>query len=137
MEKKSIMERELAAQKLYDATELKRIEKVLAVFADYIKSATHFDILWSNKVGYIFLNDIGDPDFFDAVPSRIENAEEICERLLYEVGVDAMVEIGRTIDISDANTMERQIVEGRLKPYIEQLPEYQGLLPNIVSVKYR
>lgn len=127
----SLTEREFAAKHLYNTDDLTGIEKVLQVFSAYIKAAKHFDIIWSNKVGYIFLNDLQEPEEFDSVPFLIQSGEEICDRLFYEVGVDVMLEHGRTVDISEANPQERKAVLDRLEPYANQLPEYQHLMEKV------
>lgn len=33
----------------------KAIEQVIDVFQDYIQASPHFELLWSDKVGYIYI----------------------------------------------------------------------------------
>ena len=40
---------------LYEETEKKEIERVYAVFADYIRESPYLEWLWSDKLGYLLL----------------------------------------------------------------------------------
>ena len=40
---------------LYEETEKKEIERVYAVFADYIWESPYLEWLWSDKLGYLLL----------------------------------------------------------------------------------
>ena len=39
----------------YEPETKKAIEKVIDVFKDYILTSIHFDLLWSDKLGYIYI----------------------------------------------------------------------------------
>ena len=41
---------------LYEETEKKEIERVYAVFADYIRESPYLEWFWSDKLGYLLLN---------------------------------------------------------------------------------
>ena len=40
---------------MYEETEKKEIERVYAVFADYIRESPYLEWLWSDKLGYLLL----------------------------------------------------------------------------------
>ena len=40
---------------LYSPAEERQIQKVLTAFADYLKLAKYVDVLYSEKIGYVFL----------------------------------------------------------------------------------
>ena len=40
---------------LYEETEKKEIERVYAVFADYIRESPYLEWFWSDKLGYLLL----------------------------------------------------------------------------------
>ena len=42
-------------KKTYEPETKRAIEQVIDVFNDYIRTSTHFELLWSDKVGYIKL----------------------------------------------------------------------------------
>lgn len=43
-------------KKEYDPSVKEGIERVMSVFSDYIKTTPYFDIVWSDKVGYIYIS---------------------------------------------------------------------------------
>lgn len=76
-------------QKNYEADTQKAIEQVICVFQDYIKASPHFDLLCSDKVGYIFIS--VDPIHRTVADSDswvVECAEDLLDKLLYEMAVD-------------------------------------------------
>ena len=40
---------------LYTEQEKKEIERIQEVFAEHIRQSPNFDLLWSDKVGYVWL----------------------------------------------------------------------------------
>lgn len=43
-------------KKTYEPETKSAIEQVIDVFNDYIRTSTHFELLWSDKVGYIYIS---------------------------------------------------------------------------------
>lgn len=43
-------------KKEYDTSVKEAIERVMSVFSEYIKTTPYFDIVWSGKVGYIYIS---------------------------------------------------------------------------------
>lgn len=112
------------------------IDKVIAVFQDYIKTCPYFEVLWSDKVGYIYLD-------IDTVSGRvadigvvlIDSAEELLDHLIYDFAVDTMEEGGHTVDPTEASKIERAEIERRLAPFMEQLPMYSDRVERIFDTK--
>lgn len=112
--------------KQYDPEVRKQIERVLDVFKDHIQTSPHYEILWSDKMGYIYLTvDEERGIVADRGGFVIENGAEIFDRLLYEVAVDIMEEIGHDLDPTEATPLEQKEIVRRLQPYTEQTPAYQ------------
>ena len=118
----------------YEPETKKAIEKVIDVFKDYILTSIHFDLLWSDKLGYIYIG-IGN------VRGSIGNTgccvvncgEELFDKLVWELAVDIMEEVGHTIDPTEATQLERREIERRIQPYLEQLPAYQDRLQRVFT----
>ena len=95
---------------------------------------SYFDIVWSGKVGYIYISidscrgTVGDMDCL-----VIDSPEELLDKLLYEMAVDIMEEVGHTIDPTEATLLERREIERRIHPYLEQLPAYQDRLQRVFT----
>ena len=110
------------------------IDKVIAVFQDYIKTCPYFEVLWSDKVGYIYLD-------IDTVSGRvadigvvlIDSAEELLDHLIYDFAVDTMEEGGHTVDPTEASKIERAEIERRLAPFMEQLPMYSDRVERVFA----
>lgn len=117
------------------APEVKQsIEQVISVFHDYIRSSPHFDVLWSDKVGYIYLSvDVTRGTVADADSWVIEDAGELFDKLAFETAIDVLEEGGHTIDPREASKLERDAVIEHLKPYVDQLPAYQDRIQRIFS----
>lgn len=110
------------------------IDRVIAVFQDYIKTCPYFEVLWSDKVGYIYLNiDTASGRVGDMGVVLIESAEELLDHLLYEFAVDTMEEGGHTVDPTEASKIERAEIERRLAPFMEQLSAYQERLEKVFA----
>ncbi len=90
--------------------------------------------VWSGKVGYIYISidscrgTVGDMDCL-----VIDSPEELLDKLLYEMAVDIMEEVGHTIDPTEATLLERREIERRIHPYLEQLPAYQDRLQRVFT----
>ena len=59
--------------------------------------------------------------------------EELFDKLVWELAVDIMEEVGHTIDPTEATLLERREIERRIQPYLEQLPAYQDRLQRVFT----
>lgn len=59
--------------------------------------------------------------------------EELFDKLVWELAVDIMEEVGHTIDPTEATLLERREIERRIHPYLEQLPTYQDRLQRVFT----
>ena len=121
-------------KKTYEPETKRAIEQVIDVFNDYIRTSTHFELLWSDKVGYIYISidnvrgTIGDMDCW-----VVDCAERLLDKLVSEMAIDIMEEVGHTIDPTEATLLERREVERRIHPYLEQLPAYRDRLQRVFT----
>lgn len=121
-------------KKTYEPETKKAIEQVIDAFKDYILTSTHFELLWSDKLGYIYISidnvrgTIGDMDCW-----VVDGAEGLLDKLVSEMAIDIMEEVGHTIDPTAATQLERQEIERRIQPYLEQLPAYQDRLQRVFT----
>jgi len=123
-------------KKEYEPSVKEGIERVMSVFSDYIKTTPYFDIVWSDKVGYIYISiencrgTVGDMDCI-----VLDEPEELLDKLLNEMAVDIMEEGGHTLSPVEASALERAEVERRLNAYLKQLPEYQDRIAYVFEHK--
>lgn len=123
-------------KEIYSPETKAAIDRVIAVFQNYIKTCPYFEVLWSDKVGYIYLNiDTASGRVGDMGVVQIESAEELLDHLIYEFAVDTMEEGGHTVDPTEASKIERAEIERRLAPFMEQLPMYSDRVERIFDPK--
>ena len=121
-------------KKSYEPETKKAIEQVIDVFKDYILTSTHFELLWSDKLGYIYISidnvrgTIGDMDCW-----VVDCAEGLLDKLVSELAIDIMEEVGHTIDPTEATQLERREIERRIQPSLEQLPAYRDRLQRVFT----
>lgn len=96
----------------------------MKVFEDYLKENPYAEIVWSEKLSYIFLNidqkrrQIMESDVLDC-------ADTLIKRLCHEIVLDVMVMTGADHSSQNANSLEKAEIWQRLNPYLEKLPEYR------------
>lgn len=117
---------------LYEPKTKAEIEQVINVFQDYIHATPHFDVVWSDKVGYMYLTvDINRRTVADSDSWVIMNAEELFDKIIFEIAVDVLEEGGHTYDPREASKLERDAVIQHLKSYTAQLPWLEARIQNI------
>ena len=70
--------------------EKQKLERVIAVFTERLKESYAFDLVWSDKVGYVLLDISPDYDYVDTA-RRIDTAEELCRLMLEDVALDVLL----------------------------------------------
>ena len=114
---------------VYTKQEKQEIERVLAVFAEYLNQRDHCDIAWSNKVGYLILDFSSD---IDSV-TLIDTAENLCREMLAYIMIDVISMTKLEHTFKELNAMEQAEILRRWQPYFEKLPEYEYLREVLTS----
>ena len=117
---------------LYTENEKNEIERVRKVFEKHIRQMTAYDLVWSDKVGYVWLAISLDPVYVDA-GNWIESAADLCLKCLDDVALDVLDMTGNDHDIENADPLELAEIKRRWKSYIDQLPEYMYLCEDLLS----
>ena len=112
---------------LYTEKEKNEIERVRKVFEKHIQQMTAYDLVWSDKVGYVWLAISIDPVYIDT-GNWIESAAGLCYECLNDIALDVFGMTGNDHDFEDADPLELAEIKRRWKPYIDQLPEYAAIL---------
>ena len=117
---------------LYTEKEKNEIERVRKVFEKHIQQMTAYDLVWSDKVGYVWLAISIDPVYIDT-GNWIESATGLCYECLNDIALDVFGITGNDHDFEDADPLELAEIKRRWKPYIDQLPEYAYLCDELLS----
>lgn len=117
---------------LYEETEKKEIERVYAVFADYIRESPYLEWFWSDKLGYLLLK-IGAEKRYIAKNVIIYTAEQVARILFSEVSMDVLRMTGNDHTEQTADPLELAEIKRRWNPYIDQLTEYAYICDDLLS----
>lgn len=118
----------------YSREQLDDIEKVKSVFCDYLKHSNEFELLWSDKWGYVLLSGITkEKDGFIMQPEIISTAERLYDILLFEIACEVIESVGEFHDISLSTSFERQLILEAYQPYMNQLPEYNHIVERLLD----
>ena len=107
------------------------IERVLSVFRDFIDNSPLFDIVWSDKAGYILFpicEEKGRIIVGEFACIRIEDAPMLVKQLINEVVFATLQETGSENSVLELSDQECERVVQLLRPYMEQLPAYEHLV---------
>ena len=75
---------------IYTKQEKQKLDRVISVFAERLKESDAFDLVWSDKVGYVLLDISPDYNYVDTA-RRIETAAELCRLMLEDVALDVLL----------------------------------------------
>ena len=89
-------------------------------------------LLWSDKVGYVWLA-IGVNPLYVDTGIRIESAADLCGRCLDDVATDVLYMTGNDHALEKADPLELAEIKRRWEPYINQLPEYAYICDDLLS----
>ncbi len=120
---------------IYTEAVRKELDNILKAFRDYIDSQDYFDVLYSKKVGYLWI--VVDPPG-GAGAKQLETPEDMLDVLFNEVINDVINSPANKTHIPDSRTLteweeaesRRQLtaileqVEGGRDEYLEYLDEY-------------
>lgn len=92
---------------MYTKEQNEEIEKVCRVFDSYIRENPYFDVVWSDKLGYIYLSGIApDREGVCMAPLILRTGEDLCEEIIYNMAADILKQIGQW---QSASSMEQLI----------------------------
>lgn len=117
---------------LYSEKEKNEIERIRNVFAEHLQQSGDFELLWSDKVGYVWLTIGLDPLYVDT-GRRIESAEDLCRECLDDVAMDVLYMTGNDHALKEADPLELAEIKQRWKYYIDQIPEYAYLCDELLK----
>ena len=110
------------------------IERVKEVFAEHLRQSPDFELLWSDKVGYVWLT-IGVNPLYVDTGIRIESAADLCGKCLDDVATDVLYMTGNDHALEAADPLELAEIKRLWEPYINQLPDYAYLCKDLLNGK--
>ena len=119
---------------LYTEKEKNEIERVRKVFEKHIQQMTAYDLVWSDKVGYVWLTIGVNPVYVDT-GIRIESAADLCCKCLDDVAMDVLYMTGNDHALEAADPLELAEIKRRWESYINQLPDYAYLCKDLLNGK--
>ena len=116
---------------IYTETEKKELDKVREVFSEHLRQCPDFELLWSDKVGYVWLA-IGLEPLYVDTGRRIESAEDLCRECLESIGMDVLYITDNDHGLENADPLERAEIRRRWSPFMELLPQFAYLCGEIL-----
>lgn len=105
---------------VYTAEIKKQLDNIMEAFADYIRRQSYFDILYSEKAGYLRI--IAEaPD--DEAPMRIDTPDELLETLIDDMADDVIEQRLPTTLLEDED------LPGKIKAEI-----YRQIMENVKKI---
>ena len=116
----------------YAQTEVQQgISDVAARTGNTAKSTARIDLLWSDKVGYVFLT-INEKTHQSESCEDLHTAPQLCHRLLDDMAITVLMQTKRNHNFSTMDKDEAAQVRAAWKPVIEKLPDYAYLCDEIL-----
>ena len=119
---------------LYTEKEKHEIERVKELFAGHLRRSTDFELLWSDKLGYIWMAIGVNPVQVDT-GIRIESAADLCGRCLDDVATGGLYMTGNDHELEEADPLKLAEIKRRWEPYIKQLTDYAYLCKDLLNGK--
>lgn len=119
---------------IYTETEKKELDEVRRVFAEHLRQCPDYELLWSDKVGYVWLA-IGLEPLYVDTGRRIESAEDLCRECLESIGTDVLYLTDNDHGLENADPLERAEIRRRWKPFIDQIPQFSYLCREILPAE--
>ncbi|OLR68816.1 hypothetical protein [Intestinimonas butyriciproducens] len=104
------------------------LERIMKIMEPYIQSCPLYDIVRSDKFGYLLIAMSADDQIDDAEIIPLDSAETLLRELYTNLAYDFMQQEGHCIDYTKATALELRAMKEWMKPYTDQLPEYQYIL---------
>ncbi|MDD3339507.1 MAG: hypothetical protein PHS82_11710 [Lachnospiraceae bacterium] len=117
---------------LYTEKQRNEIERVREVFSELLKQSPNYELLWSDKVGFVWL-EIGLNPLYVDTAMRIESAADLCREFLENVVTDVLFMTGNDHALENADPLELVEIKQRWQKYIDQLPEYAYLCDELLN----
>lgn len=114
---------------------LVELERVLKIMEPYIQSCPLYDVVHSDKFGYLLIAMPSAEVIDDAEVIQLECAEMLLHELFTNLCYDFMEQEGHCVDYTEATALELRELRVWIRPFLEQLPEYQHILDEILSEK--
>ena len=114
---------------------LAELERVLKIMEPYIQSCPLYDVVHSDKFGYLLIAMPSAEVIDDAEVIRLECAEMLLHELFTNLCYDFMEQEGHCVAYTEATALELRELRVWIRPFLDQLPEYQHILDEILSEK--
>ena len=114
---------------------LAELERVLKIMEPYIQSCPLYDVVHSDKFGYLLIAMPSAEVIDDAEVIQLECAEMLLHELFTNLCYDFMEQEGHCVDYTEATALELRELRVWIRPLLDQLPEYQHILDEILSEK--
>lgn len=109
------------------------VEKVLKIMKPYIDSTPNFDVVYSDKIGYLFLEIPTNGDISCVDCNIIDAPDNMLYMLYTNLAYEYMEKNGHYNDYAKATSAEKEGLRAWLSRYSDELPEYNDILEAVLA----
>lgn len=117
----------------YSQDELLEMKRIENVFGDYLNQSTDFDLVWSKKVGYVWLFLTRNQHNPVDTGSFMKSPADLCKAFLYDIAMNVVCLTESDHMPESADASEQIEIRRRWQKYIHQLPEYTYICEEVLG----
>lgn len=115
------------------AEETTELERVIAVMQPYIRECPLYDVVWSDKFGYLLVTIPEKDKLGDSDAIQLDDPRKLLEELYCNMTYDFMEQCGYHGDYERITPEEVKAMREWMRVYTDQLPEYNDVLERILA----
>lgn len=116
-----------------NAEETAELERVIAIMQPYIQECPLYDVVWSDKFGYLLVTIPGKEKLGDSDAIQLDDPRKLLADLYSNLTYDFMEDRGYLGDYERISPEEIISMREWMRVYTDQLPEYDDVLDQILS----
>lgn len=116
-----------------NAEETAELERVIAIMQPYIQECPLYDVVWSDKFGYLLVTIPGKEKLGDSDAIQLDDPRKLLSDLYSNLTYDFMEDRGYLGDYERISPEEVISMREWMRTYTDQLPEYNDVLEHILA----
>ena len=115
------------------AEETAELERVIGVMRPYIQECPLYDVIWSDKFGYLLVTIPGKKKSCDSDAIQLDDPRKLLDELYSNLAYDFMEDHGYLGDYEAITPEDVLAMRDWMCVYTDQLPEYDDVLEHILA----
>lgn len=116
-----------------NAEETAELERVIAIMQPYIQECPLYDVVWSDKFGYLLVTIPGKEKLGDSDAIQLDDPRKLLDDLYSNLTYDFMEARGYLGDYERISPEEVTSMREWMRVYTDQLPEYNDVVEHVLA----